>query len=102
MRKKEKKETYSLEELIVFNNALYYVFFDLRHFQRKYRKFFKFSILSETNFGMHFKHSKHGIRVEVKPDGYFHVFSTKSTHLYEFNCITSREFIDKLIKHELF
>lgn len=99
--KTSKTEFPTVAQLQEFNNSLYHTFFSLPNFQRKYRKFFKFSILSLTSFSMHFKGSKHGLRVTVNEENYYSVKSTKTPHLHELNCLSQRELIEKIIKHDL-
>ena len=85
MKQNKKVKDLYIEDLITFNTALYYVFFDLNHFQRKYRPFFKFSILSSNCFFIHFKATKHGLRIDIQDNNYFKIQSTKQDHIYEFN-----------------
>lgn len=101
MKEKEKNEQYTIERLKIDLEASYYVFFELSQFQRKFRKYFKFSILSKDCFFMHFKTTKHGLRIDILENNYFKIQSTKSIHTFEFTAITSRELLEKIIKHNL-
>jgi len=101
MKDNKKNKEYTIERLKVDLEASYYVFFELSQFQRKFRKYFKFSILSSTTFFIHLKATKHGLRIDILENNYFKIQSTKSIHTYEFTAITSRELLEKIIKHNL-
>ena len=101
MKDNKKNDKLSIESLEIELNASYYVFFDLHQFQRKFRKYFKFSIISNTCFFIHFKATKHGLRIDILENNYFKIKSTKSIHTFEVTAITSRELLEKIIKHNL-
>lgn len=101
MKDDKKNNNLSIETLKSELEASYFVFFDLLQFQRKFRKYFKFSIISSTCFFIHFKATKHGLRIDILEDNYFKVKSTKSIYTFEVTAITSRELLEKIIKHNL-
>ena len=101
MKDNKKNNNLSIETLKSELETSYFVFFDLLQFQRKFRKYFKFTILCSTTFFIHYKPTKHGLRIDILEDSYFKIQSTKSIHTYEFTAITSRELLEKIIKHNL-
>lgn len=91
----------SVEQLIAFCEKKFIKQFELSNFQRKYRKFFKFNIVCSQLFFLKSKISKHSIRITVSDGCRFLVTSSKNTNVYEFTIINDKEFIEKLIKHDL-
>jgi hypothetical protein len=101
MKEKQKNDTKYLEELIVYNNALYSVLFCPRKFQRSFRKFFKFSIPHESVIYLRPKVSKKGIKIRIQPDNYFLITRNSDTKEYFFHATTHKELVSKLIFHDL-
>ena len=93
--------TPTLGDLKLFVNKKYIKEFDLINFQRKFRKFFKFSKCGSSLFFMKSKITKHTLRVEILEDDRYLVKSSKNIRTFEFNAINDKEFIEKLIKHDL-
>lgn len=97
----KKKFPRTLEGLKEFNNTRYFVKFDLIHFQRNYRRFFKFSIISVDCFYLHSKISSHSLFViKIDEDRFIATYSLFGNR-YEFTATTNREFVEKLIKHNI-
>ena len=90
-----------LIDLIVYNNALYEVLFCLNHFQRAYRRFYRFSIVSNSFFTMKSKITDRVISIKILPDKYFLVSQSFNPHTYTLRASTGKELINKLIKHNL-
>jgi hypothetical protein len=102
MSKKVVKNQKTLDGLINFNRSSYFTHFELSNFQRKYRKFFKFDILSVDRFFMRSKITNHSISVTVVCVHRFKVTYTNWIGSYEFTALSGREFIEKLIKHQIY
>jgi len=101
MKDNKKNKEYTIERLKSELNASYYVFFYLHQFQRKFRKYFKFSKIFSTCFFIHLKATKHGLIIDILENNYFKIKSTKSIHTFEVTAITPRELLEKIIKHNL-
>lgn len=93
------KKTLTIQDLIDFNNSTYNVDFNIRKFQRKYRKFFKFSIISDELFIIVSRISGQTIRVFLSKDNYFECYTSSSVHLYLFKRYTISDFVNKLLKY---
>lgn len=90
------------EQLVAFLQSSYYCEFNLANFQRKNRKFFKFSIFDNTLFFMRSRISKHSVKIQVQSDNYFRVTSSKVPGVFELHALSGRELVTKMLHHELF
>lgn len=102
MSKHSKKFQRSLEGLIKFNSSSYYTHFELCNFQRKYRYFFKFSILCPEKFLLRSKITKHSICITIVDINRYQVTYTTRGGYIEFTAYSGREIIEKLIKHQIY
>lgn len=100
IRKKVPKKT--IEQLIDFNSSRYYSEFNLVQFQRKYRKFYKFSIISDKLFFMTSKITLHSLKVENLRENRFICTYTGYNSSWEFTALSGREFIEKIVKHNIY
>ncbi len=101
MLKHAKKENPTLEQLVAFNSSSYYTHYSTANFQRKYRKHFKFSLLSDCLFSITSKATKHSLKIEVQENNYFRLSSTKKGVVCDVCALSTRELVEKIIYHEL-
>jgi hypothetical protein len=90
------------KDLILYNNALYEVLFSLNHFQRAYRRFYRFSIVSNSFFTMKSKITDRVISIKVLPDNYFLLSYSFHPHTYLFCSATQKKLLEKMIKHNIY
>lgn len=102
MKKIKKNKQRTILELQLFNSRSYYTHFELRTFQRKYRKFFKFKIISVDLFCLSSKITYHTIQARFLGDNRYRVSYTKLNYTVEFTAWSCREFVEKLIQHEIY
>ncbi len=98
---KNMKIVMTVEDLQEFNNNSYDQEFEIRKFQRKYRKFFKFSIVSNYLFSIKSKITGTHCMIWILENHYLEIRHTNSKHLYTLKVSTSKTLIEKLIKHNL-
>ncbi len=101
MFRKLLKKSVTLSELDKFNREAYAVKFDVIQFQRKYRKFYKFSIISLELFCMTSKITGKSLMIKVIPDDYLEVRYSFHEYVYLVPLSTSKDLVQKLIKHNL-
>lgn len=99
---KKKKVNLSLSDLLELNASTYTKEFNLRAFQRKYRKVFKFSTIRENYFVFTSKITGLSCAVDIEPNNYFIVKRSFNPHLFSLCCLNQKELIEKLIKHNLY
>lgn len=92
----------TIDNLNDFLSKSYDVDFDLKTFQRKFRKFYKFSIVSENLFSIKSKLTGNSLMIWVLDNNYFELRHTAHSHLFLFNCLSGSELIKKLIKHNIY
>lgn len=104
-----KKEFRTLQELQLFLEQTNNIDFSLLSFQRKFRKFYKFSIINENLFSMRSKITNNNILVKIQPPDqilsyayYISINYSFNNHAYYFPVTTSKELIQKLIKHKIY
>lgn len=102
MKLKSKHSKFTLELLQQQLSTSYYVTFNVVSFQRSYRKFFKFSNWHDGTFSMHSKSTGHGCVITVSANNYFEVGYSTTNIKYSLNCLSNRELLEKLLKHNLF
>ncbi|QZK98181.1 hypothetical protein [Flavobacterium psychrophilum] len=102
MKKKQKKTSTTLNELIVFNNALYKVLFCPKKFQRQYRRFFKFSASNEHTIYLKSKTTKNTIKIKIEGEDYYLVSYSGTIHGYLLYAVSQKELIQKMIKHNIY
>lgn len=95
------------DDLIKFLETCNNIDFSLLSFQRKFRKFYKFSIISDTLFCMTSKITCNSILVSIEIDNdnglsYFKCAYSFNDKEFNFPLITSKDFVLKLIKHDIF
>ncbi len=96
------------EDLIQYLETCNNVPFTLLSFQRKFRNFYKFSIISDTLFCITSKITNNTllVQIEKQPDpnisDYFKCVYSFNPNEYNFPVLTSKDFILKLIKHDIY
>lgn len=101
MKKNKKKVLYTRLQFLEYLNALNEVKFSLINFQRTFRRFYKFSILSDDYFFLNSKIIKNNISIRIMPDNYFEVRYSWVSHVYNFPISTNKNLFQKLLKHNL-
>lgn len=98
----KKKVSCSLSDLLELNASSYDKEFSIKAFQRKYRKVFKFSTIRDNYFVFTSKITGLSYAVDIEPNNYFIVKRSFNPNLYSLCCLNQKEFIEKLIKHNLY
>jgi len=102
MKNPKKTKSKSLQELQDFNNGSFATFFCSRSFQRKYRKFYKFSFLDDNHFSMSSKVSLNTLKIVVESNYYFKINYTTNGNTYNFKAYSAKELISKIIRYGIY
>ena len=99
-KKRVPKKT--VENLILFNQSRFYTHFKVSNFQRKYRKFFKFRILSDKLFFLTSKITLHSIKVKVVDLNRYRLTYTNFNGTIEVSATSSHDLVEKIVKHQIY
>ncbi len=100
IKKRVPKKT--VQDLVLFNQSRFYTHFEVSNFQRKYRKFFKFRILSDKLFFLTSKITLHSIKVEVVDTNRYKLTYTNFDGSFEVSAASSRCLVEKMVKHQIY
>lgn len=99
--KKKKKEVLSVELLKIHINGLYKTDFCIKSFQRNFRPFFRFDIVSDTRVILKSKITKMNINITLVDVNRFQIQYSFNPYKFEFSANSPRELVEKLVKHNL-
>ncbi len=98
MKTKQKLNLYDLQLYVL---DMHIVPFESRAFQRKFRKFFKFSFVYDNLFYMRSKITFNSMTLSYVDNRFKVINSAFKSVNFEFTASSSKELINKLIKHDL-
>jgi hypothetical protein len=102
MNNKAKVNYLLAETFLAHYNSLYDVEFTFRSFQRTFRGYFSFAFLSEFKMSLKSKMTGKSIIIENVGSNYYQVNYTGSRVNYLFFIETNKEFIKKILKHNIY